>query len=167
MAQAPFVQAVNSPRLLEACELLAGPGRWRPRHSMGSFPFRLPHDAEPDGLGWHVEGSYMPEGASAWWTNFGSRDRALLALFLFTDIDMEDGPTRIRVGSHLAVPAVLEPMARTAPPVPPLLAGGDSTSLRYPSDHTTRPDRLLGLIESRPPPPQCGARVGVRGPFRL
>jgi len=109
MSQPPFVQAMNSMVVLDACEMLAGPGRWKPRDSMGSFPLRFPHDAEPDGLGWHVEGSYTPAGETSYWTNVRSRDRALLALYLFTDIEMDDGPTRIRVGSHLAVPPVLEP----------------------------------------------------------
>jgi hypothetical protein len=109
MSQPPFVQAMNSPVVLAACERLAGPGRWKPRDSMGSFPLRFPHDDEPDGLGWHVEGSYMPAGATSWWTNVRSRDRALLALYLFTHVDMDDGPTRIRVGSHLEVPPVLQP----------------------------------------------------------
>jgi hypothetical protein len=57
MSQPPFVQAMNSIVVLDACEMLAGPGRWKPRDSMGSFPLRFPHDDEPDGLGWHVEAS--------------------------------------------------------------------------------------------------------------
>jgi hypothetical protein len=48
-------------------------------------------------------------GETSYWTNVRSRGRALLALYLFTDIEVDDGPTRIRVGSHLAVPPVLEP----------------------------------------------------------
>jgi hypothetical protein len=32
--------------------------------------------------------------------NLRSRDRGLLALFLFTDVGPDDAPTRIRVGSH-------------------------------------------------------------------
>jgi hypothetical protein len=122
MAHPPFVQAMNSLVVLEACEQLAGPGRWQPRGSMGSFPLRFPHDDEPDGLGWHVEGSYMPQGATSWWTNVRSRDRALLALYLFTDIDPDDGPTRIRVGSHLDVPPVLEPYGEDGAPGPAFAA---------------------------------------------
>ena len=118
MSQPPFVQAMNSVVLLEACDELAGPGRWKPRNSMGSFPLRFPHEQEPPGLGWHVEGSYMPEGSDTPWTNVISRDRALLALFLFTDVDVQDGPTRIRVGSHLAVPAVLQPFGEEGAPGP-------------------------------------------------
>jgi Phytanoyl-CoA dioxygenase (PhyH) len=118
MSQPPFVQAMNSVVLLQACDELAGPGRWKPRNSMGSFPLRFPHDEEPPGLGWHVEGSYTPEGSDTPWTNVMSRDRALLALFLFTDVEVEDGPTRIRVGSHLAVPAVLQPFGEEGAPGP-------------------------------------------------
>jgi Phytanoyl-CoA dioxygenase (PhyH) len=135
MSQPPFVQAMNSVVLLEACDELAGPGRWKPRNSMGSFPLRFPHDQEPPGLGWHVEGSYMPEGGDTWWTNVMSRGRALLALFLFTDVDIQDGPTRIRVGSHLAVPPVLQPFGEEGAPgpqfAPQLVAATDDCEEAY------------------------------------
>jgi hypothetical protein len=35
-----------------------------------------------------------------------SRERGLLALFLFTDVGEDDAPTRILPGSHLDVPPV-------------------------------------------------------------
>lgn len=109
MTNEPFVAAMNTPPLEEACDLLAGRGRWRRRASMGSFPLRFPHAVEPDDAGWHIEGSYLPDGAVTgdWHVNVRSRDRALLALFLFTDVGERDGPTRIRVGSHLDIPARL------------------------------------------------------------
>jgi hypothetical protein len=109
MSQQPFVDAIKAPLLLEACDALAGLGRWSLRTSMGSFPLRFPHHNEPDGLGWHIEGSYMPAGSDTYWSNFRSKDRALVALVLFTDVDEGDDPTRIRLGSHLDVPAVLLP----------------------------------------------------------
>lgn len=109
MTHQAFVDAMNAPALIDACDRLAGPGRWRPRASMGSFPLRFPHETEPDDAGWHVETSFLPEGATTWHLNLQSKDRALLALFLFTDVDDEDGPTRIRVGSHRDIPALLEP----------------------------------------------------------
>jgi hypothetical protein len=109
MGQPPFIQAMNHLPLLKACEALAGPGRWMPRNSMGSFQLRFPHEREPHGLGWHCEGSYWPDGADFWWTNVNSRDRALLALYLFTEVDENDGPTLVRVGSHLDVPPILAP----------------------------------------------------------
>jgi hypothetical protein len=42
--------------------------------------------------------------------NLHSRGRALLMLFLFTDVGLDDAPTRILVGSHRDVPPILEPM---------------------------------------------------------
>lgn len=109
MAQGPFAAAANSAVLHEAFDLLVGERRWAPRHSLGSFPLRFPHAEEPDDAGWHIEGSFLPEGATAWHTNLRSRERALLMLFLFSEVTEEDAPTRIRVGSHLDVPPVLEP----------------------------------------------------------
>ncbi len=108
MKDPPFVEAMNNAQLLEACDFLAGAGRWKPRSSMGSFPLRFPHPVEPDDAGWHVEGSFMPESGTEWHLNVRFKDRALLALFLFTDVDENDGPTRIRVGSHLDIPQALE-----------------------------------------------------------
>ena len=77
----------------------------------------------------------MPEGSDTPWTNVISRDRALLALFLFTDVDVQDGPTRIRVGSHLAVPAVLQPFGEEGAPgpkfAPQLVAATDGCHEAY------------------------------------
>lgn len=75
----------------------------------GSFPLRFPHGEEPADAGWHIEGSYLPEGRKTYHANVFSKDRALLLLFLFTDVHDADAPTRIRVGSHLDVPRILAP----------------------------------------------------------
>jgi hypothetical protein len=114
MAQPPFVEAANAPALLDAYDRLAGPGRWEPRYSLGSFPLRFPHPQEPDDAGWHVEASFLPAGAdpaqiSRYRTNVRSKGRALLMLFLFSEVGEADAPTRIRVGSHRDVPPVLAP----------------------------------------------------------
>lgn len=109
MAQGPFAAAPNSPYLHHVFDLLVGAGRWEPRYSLGTFPLRFPHADEPDDAGWHIEGSYLPEGEQWYWTNLWSRGRALLMLFLFSEVGEDDAPTRIRVGSHLDVPKVLEP----------------------------------------------------------
>lgn len=55
--------------------------------------------------------SRLPGGEQEgrWWTNYRSKGRALLALFLFTEVDSTNGPTMIRAGSHLDVPSVLWP----------------------------------------------------------
>ncbi|MFF7971461.1 phytanoyl-CoA dioxygenase family protein [Streptomyces sp. NPDC007905] len=109
MAQGPFAAAANSAPLHEAFDLLVGAGRWEPRYSLGTFPLRFPHPDEPDDAGWHIEGGYLPDGEAHYHANLRSRDRALLMLFLFSEVTEADAPTRIRVGSHLDVPRILEP----------------------------------------------------------
>ncbi|MFI0942210.1 phytanoyl-CoA dioxygenase family protein [Streptomyces sp. NPDC021020] len=113
MPQPPFVAAANTPVLHAAFDLLVGPGRWVPRPSLGSFPLRFPHPEEPDDAGWHIDGGYLPAGESWHFSNLRSRDRALLMLFLFTDVTEDNAPTRIRVGSHLDIPRVLAPYGET------------------------------------------------------
>jgi hypothetical protein len=71
-----------------------------------------PQPADPKGnakeAGWHLEGSFSgPDGSMR--VNLGSRGRALLMLFLLSDVGEDDAPTRVRVGSHLDVPPLLEP----------------------------------------------------------
>ncbi|MGK5683617.1 phytanoyl-CoA dioxygenase family protein [Actinoplanes sp. URMC 104] len=117
MAQEPFRAAANTPMLHDAFDALAGPGRWKPRGSLGSFPLRFPHAEEPDDAGWHIEGSYQPPGESGYRVNVHSTGRALLMLFLFTDVGDRDAPTRIRVGSHMDVPAVLAPYGESGTPM--------------------------------------------------
>jgi Phytanoyl-CoA dioxygenase (PhyH) len=137
MTQRPFVDAMSAPALVEACDALAGPGRWLPRASMGSFPLRFPHHRDPEGLGWHIEGSYQPPGAETYWANVWSKDRALLALVLFTDVSDEDGPTRIRLGSHRDVPAVLLPYGRAGVAILDCATSVVAASARRPVVHAT------------------------------
>ncbi|HJQ58726.1 MAG TPA: phytanoyl-CoA dioxygenase family protein [Vineibacter sp.] len=101
----PFVRAANTRRLHAAFDQLVGPGRWRPRPNLGTFPIRFPSKIDPGDAGWHIDGSYAAEGT--YYANLWSRDRALLLLFLFSDVGVEDAPTRISVGSHRDVPRVL------------------------------------------------------------
>ena len=54
-----------------------------------------------------MEGSYSVEGGQGYWLNLRSRGRALLMLFMFSDIGPDDAPTRVKVGSHLDVPLFL------------------------------------------------------------
>jgi Phytanoyl-CoA dioxygenase (PhyH) len=100
----PFKCAANTERLRVAFDQLVGEGRWIERSGLGTFPIRFPNLTEPDDTGWHCDGSFGP------WPyrlNLRSRGRALLMLFLFSDVGEEDAPTRIRVGSHLDVPPIL------------------------------------------------------------
>ncbi|WP_107057259.1 phytanoyl-CoA dioxygenase family protein [Streptomyces sp. NRRL WC-3742] len=109
-AEAPFQRAATTERLHGAFDQLVGPGRWLPRLGLGTFPIRFPHADDPGDTGWHMDASYTPEGETGYWLNLRSRERALLMLFLFSDVDADHGPTRIKVGSHLDVPAFLEPV---------------------------------------------------------
>jgi hypothetical protein len=106
--QEPFQQAVNTPLLLAAYDQLVGAGRWLPRYSLGTFPIRFPHPDDPGDTGWHADASFAGEDGS-WRLNLHSSGRALLMLFLFSDVGEDDAPTRILVGSHLDVPRLLEP----------------------------------------------------------
>jgi hypothetical protein len=101
---APFAHAANTERLRVAFDQLVGEGRWAEKTGLGSFPIRFPNLPEPDDTGWHCDGSF---GEWPYRLNLHSRGRALLLLFLFSDVGGEDAPTRIRVGSHLDVPPIL------------------------------------------------------------
>jgi hypothetical protein len=107
-SQEPFRNAANTPILHTAADQLVGPGRWIPRGSLGTFPIRFPSESDPGDAGWHADaGFYGSDGSMR--LNVASRGRALLMLFLFSDVEMDDAPTRILVGSHLDVPALLQP----------------------------------------------------------
>jgi hypothetical protein len=105
-ASPPFRTAANAPVLLEAFDQLAGAGGWQPRGGLGTVPVRFPSTEDPGDAGWHIEASF-PGDDGKYRVNLRSRGRALLMLFLFSDIDEDDAPTRIRVGSHLDVPPFL------------------------------------------------------------
>ncbi|HEV7192618.1 MAG TPA: phytanoyl-CoA dioxygenase family protein [Jatrophihabitantaceae bacterium] len=108
MGTPPFRAAANAPALLTAFDQLVGPGRWVPRTGLGTFPLRFPGGGEAREAGWHVEASFEgPDGGLR--VNLHSRGRALLMLFLFSDVGEDDAPTLIRVGSHLDVAPLLAP----------------------------------------------------------
>jgi hypothetical protein len=108
LATPPFRDAANAPALVAAFDQLVGPGRWVPRTALGTFPLRFPGPGAAREAGWHVEASYAgPDGE--WRVNLRSRGRALLMLFLFSEVGDRDAPTLIRVGSHLDVPPLLVP----------------------------------------------------------
>ncbi|EFC82160.1 phytanoyl-CoA dioxygenase family protein [Parafrankia sp. EUN1f] len=108
-AERPFHEAANTARLRGAYDQLVGVGRWLPRTGLGTFPIRFPHPDDPGDAGWHMDGGFFPHGATWAWLNIRSRGRALLMLFLFSDVGPDDAPTRIKVGSHLDVPPFLAP----------------------------------------------------------
>jgi hypothetical protein len=108
---APFREAASSPVLRAALDALVGPGRCVQPGALGTFPVRFPSDDEPGDDGWHVDASFGTDAPDFmdWRVNLFSRGRALLMLFLFSDVGPDDAPTRIRVGSHLAMARMLAP----------------------------------------------------------
>jgi Phytanoyl-CoA dioxygenase (PhyH) len=100
-----FIEAANTPRLKDTLDLLVGPGRWLPCGSVGTFPVRFPSHEKPGDTGWHVDASFDYEQPDfmQWRVNVFSKGRALLMLFLFSDVGEQDAPTRIRAGSHLNI----------------------------------------------------------------
>jgi Phytanoyl-CoA dioxygenase (PhyH) len=139
----PFRRAARTPRLHEAFDQLVGPGRWVPRDGLGTFPIRFPHADDPGDAGWHMEGSYTPEGEHEYWLNLRSRGRALLMLFLFSDIGPDDAPTRIKVGSHLDVPPFLQAAGEPGLSFFALCAAMDAAG------KLDSPDRPLALATGR------------------
>ena len=110
-SQAPFIEAANTPVLHEAFDQLVGPGRWLACRAMGTFPIRFPSSQDSGDTGWHIDASFGYEAPDflSWRVNARSRGRALLMLFLFSDVTEADAPTRIRVSSHLEMAHILEP----------------------------------------------------------
>lgn len=106
--QEPFRLAANTPILHTAADQLVGKGRWVSQGSLGTFPIRFPSQQDPGDAGWHADASFYGNDGSMR-LNFTSKGRALLMLFLFSDIDINDAPTRILIGSHLDIPKLLQP----------------------------------------------------------
>lgn len=134
----PFRELVNTPALHQAFDQLVGPGCWAPRFSLGTFPVRFPVDQDPGDTGWHIDASFAPDSASAandflsWRVNVASRGRALLMLFLFSDVGENDAPTRIRIGSHVDVARLLAPHGEAGLSVMQVGAGWDVATAQRP-----------------------------------
>jgi hypothetical protein len=122
----PFVSAANTPLLHDAFDHLVGRGRWERCLSMGTFPIRFPSPLDPGDAGWHVDVSYGYEDPDfmSWRVNVHSKGRALLMLFLFSDVGTEDAPTRIRIGSHFDIARILAPAGDTGLTLRELAANG-------------------------------------------
>lgn len=110
-ADPPFVAAANTPSLHATYDALVGPGRWIAPRGLGTFPLRFPASGQAQDEGWHVDASFGTEAADFmdWRANIVSQGRALLMLFLFTDVGTNDAPTRIRIGSHQHMARALLP----------------------------------------------------------
>ena len=125
-----LVGAANTPRLRQAYDALVGEGRWRPCAAMGTVPVRFPSPHDPGDAGWHIDVSFGTESPDfmAWRANIHSKGRALLMLFLFSDVDDSDAPTRIRVGSHADIARRLAPAGEAGLTLGELAATGFAES---------------------------------------
>ena len=128
--QAPFVEAANTPRLHAAFDRLVGSGRWRRPAALGTFPVRFPSASDPGDAGWHIDVSFGTDAADfmSWRANIHSKGRALLMLFLFSDVQEHDAPTRIRVGSHADIARQLAPAGEQGLTLAELAADGFASS---------------------------------------
>jgi phytanoyl-CoA dioxygenase PhyH len=111
----PFRAAFDSTRLFAALDQIVGAGRWRARPDLGNLVLRFPHDRDTGDTGWHIDAGFPAPGEDSapgdygkWRVNRESRGRVLLLLFLLTDVGPDDGPTRIRAGSHRDVARILD-----------------------------------------------------------
>lgn len=122
----PFLAAANTPRLHAAYDALSGAGRWLPRQGLGTFPIRFPSEASAGDDGWHVDVSFGTEHPDfmEWRANVTSSGRALLMLFLFSDVGPADAPTRIRKGSHSNIARELLPHGKAGATLRQLSAEG-------------------------------------------
>jgi hypothetical protein len=129
-AQPPFQLAANGARLHLAYDQLVGSGRWLPPKGLGTFPVRFPSGDDPGDAGWHIDVSFGTENPDflEWRANLYSRGRALLMLFLFSDVGDDDAPTRIRVGSHFDSARQLAPAGEAGLTLRELASDGFSGS---------------------------------------
>jgi len=128
----PFAEAANTPPLTRACDQLAGPGRWLPRGTLGTFPIRFPSAEDSGDTGWHIDVSFGTESPDfmQWRANIFSKGRALLMLFLFSDVGANDAPTRLRAGSHRDIARRLAPAGEAGLTLGELAATGFAESAR-------------------------------------
>ncbi len=145
---APFREAAGRPVLHAAFDQLVGPRRWRPQGALGTFPVRFPSEVDPGDIGWHVDVSFGTDDPDfmQWRANVTSRGRALLTLFLFSDVDTDDAPTRLRVGSHRDIARQLAPHGEGGLTLAALAADGFAASAHYDEALATGPAGTVYLV---------------------
>ncbi|PLP60658.1 phytanoyl-CoA dioxygenase [Mesorhizobium loti] len=126
MASPAFIEAANTPCLHTAYDQLVGEGRWFAPRALGTFPIRFPSQQAPGDDGWHVDVSFGTDDPDfmEWRANVKSRGRALLMLFLFSDVGPDDAPTKIRKGSHASIARKLLPFGEAGATLRQLSADG-------------------------------------------
>ena len=95
---------------------------------------RFPSPVDPGDAGWHIDASFgtTTPDFMQWRANIHSKGRALLMLFLFSDIGEQDAPTRIRVGSHADIARQLAPAGEAGLTLGQLAADGFAGSAHRP-----------------------------------
>lgn len=126
----PFRAVANTPVLHQAFDALAGAGQWLPQGGLGTFPVRFPADDDPGDTGWHIDVSFGLEAPDFmdWRANVFSKGRALLMLFLLSDVGEDDAPTRLRIGSHRDIARQLAPAGEEGLTLGQLAADGFADS---------------------------------------
>jgi len=101
-----FDAIADAPALVDACDRLIGAGRWRRLDGAGGdVPVRFRSEQWPGDTGYHIEGTWW--GGDEYWTSVTSPGRGLTALILFGDVEPDEAPTRLVVGSHRFAAPVL------------------------------------------------------------
>jgi Phytanoyl-CoA dioxygenase (PhyH) len=89
---------------------------------------RFPSANDPGDAGWHIDTSFQGDAAPTdyfnWRVNVTSKGRALLMLFLFSDVGKDDAPTRLRLGSHHDIARRLAPAGEAGLSLKQLAANG-------------------------------------------
>ena len=100
-------------------------------HVLNMYWCRFPSAEAPRDDGWHIDVSFGHEHPDfmEWRANVSSKGRALLMLFLFSDVGAEDAPTRIRAGSHVDVARQLAPAGEAGLTLRELAADGFAGSV--------------------------------------
>jgi Phytanoyl-CoA dioxygenase (PhyH) len=103
----PFIDAGAAPLVREARDQLLGPGRWMRHDGIGgTVPVRFPSEDNPGDIGWHLDGGFQPDEGGLR-LNIRSRSMGMLTLYLLSDVDEHNAPTRLRPGSHADAARVL------------------------------------------------------------
>lgn len=137
--QPPFVAAANTDKLRAAYDQLVGKSRWLPPAMLGTFPVRFPSPDDPGDAGWHIDMSFGTDNPDfmEWRADITSKGRALLMLFLFSDVGEDDAPTRMRLGSHLTIARQLEPAGERGLSLRELSADGYASTAHLPETAAT------------------------------
>ena len=100
----PFDRGFN-PRVFAAYDNLLGQGRWGHMPGLGLWPVLFPGFMDtwtPPQGGWHIDGHALPD-----LRRLDFPKRALITLFVFSDIAPGGGGTAVDEGSHVTVAQVI------------------------------------------------------------